>query len=244
MNQPWIECANEVAPRLRVGAARIVSLGFAGLLAAGCASNGTPGGTSTSSSAALGGPVLGIPDTHCWQPAPPDGGLNFLAQPVHASSCYVTDGGLAFDEDAGLGSDYGPTEWNVSGNDDDCKYFVGWHSTPISVGQPVTFWVSAQYATSGAPLTGLGASASAPEIYLEVAGAADGGIGNHVSPTISGAGVPIEETPVGSGIYQIGPAVFFDESGLWYIRFHFNENCDDILSDSPHGHAAFYVNLP
>ena len=40
----------------------------------------------------------------------------------------------------------------------------------------------------------------------------------------------------GRGVYQIGPAVFFDESGLWYIRFHFNENCDDVLPD-----LAYYL---
>jgi hypothetical protein len=168
-----------------------------------------------------------------------------MAQAVEAAVCHLVDGGLAFDEDAGApGPPYGPTEWNTSGNDDDCKYFVGWHSTPISVGAEVTFWVSAQLSTNGAPLTGLSASVDtgAGQIYLEVAGDPDGGIYGHVSP--ASVGVPIQETPAGSGVYQIGPAIFFDKSGLWYIRFHFNENCDDVLPDSPHGHAAFYVNVP
>jgi hypothetical protein len=81
------------------------------------------------------------------------------------------------------------------------------------------------------------------KVYLEAAGAPDGSIGTHISPTISGRDVPILESPAGSGVYRIGPAAFFDVPGLWYIRFHFNENCDDILSVSPHGHAAFYVNV-
>jgi hypothetical protein len=162
----------------------------------------------------------------------------------------VIDGGLAFDEDAGsdTGSDYGPTEWNVSGNDDDCKYFVAWRSTDIVPNQPVTFWVSVQLSTTGVPLTGLAASQDGGArgvLFLEVAGVPDAGIGNHVSPVLTaGTLVPIQETPSGSGVYQIGPANFFDESGHWYIRFHFNENCDDVLPDSPHGHAAFYVDVP
>jgi len=222
--------------------------GFSAAL--GCPSNTEcpPAGT-TGGMAQVGGPVTGISDNHCWALGPSDGGLTFMAQPVNASSCYVVDGGLFFDEDAGsdtdTGSDYGPTEWNTSGNDDDCKYFVGWHSTPITVNAPVTFWVSVQLSTNGAPLTGLVAppsDAGTGWIYLEVAGAPDGGVNNHSSPFISGDGVPIQETS--PGVYRIGPAAFFDESGLWYVRFHFNENCADVLPDSPHGHAAYYVNVP
>ncbi len=190
-------------------------------------------------------------DNHCWVRAVPDAGLTFMPQAVDAATCYVMDGGLAYDEDAGQPgpptSDYGPTLWNVSGDDDDCKYVVGWHSTPISSGAEVTVWVSVQYATDGSPLSGLVGQfddAGSSKLYLEVAGVPDGGIGNHDSPTVTGVGVSIHESPAGSGVYQIGPAVFFDESGSWYIRFHFNENCDDVLPESPHGHAAFYVNVP
>ena len=32
--------------------------------------------------------------------------------------------------------------------------------------------------------------------------------------------------------------------GKWTVRFHFNEICCDVNSDSPHGHAAFFVNVP
>ncbi len=222
------------------------------LSGAGCPSNGDcqPAGT-TGGAVQVGGPVVGVVDNHCWGPGTPDGGLTFVPQAVQASSCHLLDGGPDYDEDAGApgpldgGDGYGPTEWNASGNDDDCKYFVGWHSTPITAGAEVTFWVSVQLSTNGAPLTGLVGSTGAGtgKLFLEVAGAPDGGIGNHSSPSI-GTNVPIQETPPGSGVYQIGPAGFFDESGLWYVRFHFNENCDDVLPDSPHGHAAFYVNVP
>jgi hypothetical protein len=230
------------------------AIGVGMLAGAGCPSNGdcssagttgTTGG-ATGGATEVGGAVPGIVDTHCWGPGAPDAGLTFLAQAVQGSSCYVVDGGLAYDEDAGVpGSEYGPTIWNASGNDDDCKYFVGWRSTPITANAEVTFWVSAQLSTNGAPLTGLGEPLAdgLTRLYLEVAGA-DGGLDQHLSPTISGNGVNIQETPPGSGVYQVGPAKFFDASGLWYVRFHFNENCDDVLPDSPHGHAAFYVNVP
>ena len=38
--------------------------------------------------------------------------------------------------------------------------------------------------------------------------------------------------------------IVFDEAGEWTVRFHFNENCLDVLPDSPHGHAAFHLTLP
>jgi hypothetical protein len=41
----------------------------------------------------------------------------------------------------------------------------------------------------------------------------------------------------------VGPIVF-DQPGKWVVRFHFFENCDDLVEDSPHGHAAFYVQVP
>jgi hypothetical protein len=47
----------------------------------------------------------------------------------------------------------------------------------------------------------------------------------------------------GGGSYTIGPVVF-DESGTWTVRFHIFENCFDTLPTSPHGHAAFFVDVP
>ena len=50
------------------------------------------------------------------------------------------------------------------------------------------------------------------------------------------------EDPVGSGTYRVGP-VLFDKKGKWDVRFHLNECCNDGPT-SPHGHAAFWVNVP
>jgi hypothetical protein len=50
-------------------------------------------------------------------------------------------------------------------------------------------------------------------------------------------------TEVPPGTYAVSP-VQFDAAGRWTVRFHFYETCDDSLPDSPHGHAAFYVDVP
>jgi len=195
-----------------------------------CSQTGTTGG-ATGGSAQLGGPVLGIVDNHCWAPGAPDGGLTFQAQAVQASSCYVVDGGLAYDEDAGAGVDggsaYGPTQWNASSNDDDCKYVVTWSATPIAQQKDVTFTVAVVNAADGTPATGAYTYA---EVFLPKE--------NHLSPSTN---PPVAESS--PGLYTIGP-VIFDLSGLWTVRFHFYENCLDLLPDSPHGHAAYFVNVP
>ncbi len=243
-----------------------VAVGLAGCPGnTACPSSTTTGTTSgassssgtSSSSGALGGPLVGPTDAHCWDTAGAvDGGTTFSAQPTDLSSCDVTDGGPDFNLDAGApGSLYGPTRYNTQANDDDCKYAVSWRSTPIARNVPVTFWFTTQYATNGLPVTGMVTTpdggpaipsclgSEAPQVYFEVAGDPDGGLANHVNPaTVSG--VPIAETPAGSGVYRIGPAAFFDEAGLWYIRFHFDAACCDTLPTSPHGHAAFYIDVP
>jgi hypothetical protein len=55
--------------------------------------------------------------------------------------------------------------------------------------------------------------------------------------------VTTKEVPAGSGTYQVGPIVF-DAPGLWTVRFHFYEECSDEPEDSPHGHIAFFVDVP
>ena len=62
----------------------------------------------------------------------------------------------------------------------------------------------------------------------------------HVIPN---TGATPTETPAGSGKYQITP-LKFDAPGRWVVRFHLYESCDDTLDDSPHGHAAFYFDVP
>ena len=48
---------------------------------------------------------------------------------------------------------------------------------------------------------------------------------------------------IAPGTYVVGPIVF-PRSGRWVFRFHFDENCLDLAPDSPHGHAAFWVDVP
>jgi hypothetical protein len=35
-----------------------------------------------------------------------------------------------------------------------------------------------------------------------------------------------------------------EEAGRWVIRFDYFANCSDLPEDSPHGHAAFYIDVP
>jgi hypothetical protein len=59
----------------------------------------------------------------------------------------------------------------------------------------------------------------------------------HPSPS---TGSTTETSP---GVYQIGPIVF-DQPGQWTVRFHLYGSCFDLAPDSPHGHAAFFVQVP
>ena len=62
-----------------------------------------------------------------------------------------------------------------------------------------------------------------------------------------------------SGVYVGRPAVLelfgrirslfdgpiqFDMPGRWLIRFHVYHTCLDLVNTSPHGHAAFFLNVP
>jgi hypothetical protein len=49
-------------------------------------------------------------------------------------------------------------------------------------------------------------------------------------------------TDKGNGVYDIGP-VQFDRAGRWTVRFHVYEKCFDLIEVSPHGHAAFFVDV-
>ena len=176
-----------------------------------------------------GGPVAGPADTHC-QGQPP--------QPTSEAACHPNqspadagtdqadggtdqaDGGAAI-----ITSDYGATLFGSEGDDDDCKYHVKWTASLIREGSNVTFTVTATHKTDGSPLTGANPIA---EVFL--------------SPTHPSPSVPTG-TELSPGVYAIGP-VDFDAPGKWTVRFHFYEDCVDQTPDSPHGHAAFYVNVP
>jgi hypothetical protein len=143
-------------------------------------------------------------------------------QPTNASSC--TPGAPASSPGPVV---YGDTMYGNDADDDDCKYHVHWTSTPIYENTHVSFTIAAtKLADSGAPLTGANTFV---ESFLSIV---------HPAPPLKQT---VTETPPGT--YAVSP-VEFDAPGRWTVRFHFFETCDDTLPDSPHGHAAFYVDVP
>jgi hypothetical protein len=162
-----------------------------------------------------GGPVVGAADTHC---SLPDGGT--IVQPTSQASCNIPA-----PADAGP-TQYGDTMFNSEGDDDDCKYHVKWSSTAIRENSDVTITSIATNKATGQPATGANMDL---EIFLNP---------THPAPN---SGAKTTEGPPGT--YQTGP-VRFDAKGQWTVRFHLFETCTDVAPDSPHGHAAFYVNVP
>jgi len=161
-----------------------------------------------------GGPVAGPADTHC--------------QAAQAIGQCVTGAAAAAlpdeEEEEEMGIFYGR-----EADDDDCKYHVRFDNTCITQNEPVTFTVQLTRKSDGAAATG--AAPDGPEIYL-----ADDP--SHPSPSND---FTAPEGPPGT--YQIGP-VLFDRPGRWVVRFHFFEMCSDIPEDAPHGHTAFYIDVP
>ena len=162
----------------------------------------------------VGGPVAGAADTHCTLP---DGGVQ--AQPVSQASCVPTGG------DAGV-IDYGETQFNSEGDDDDCKYHVRFSSTPVRQNTDVSFNVVATQKAGGAVATGAKVDA---EVFLNT---------THPAPNTT---QHVTEGPAGT--YNLGP-IRFDATGRWTVRFHLFETCADDAADSPHGHIAFFVDVP
>jgi hypothetical protein len=192
-----------------------------------------------------GGAVLGVQDDHCWLP---DGGQ--FIQPTEAGGCVAgpdaappeSDAASDASSDVNIGNcgdnDYGATMYNNWGSDDDCKYDVEWQSTPICQGQPAYFTVVVTKRQDNTPLEGVETGGTfvpanpRPDVVLSC---------DHPIPN-----APAPRNPsvhVAPGTYVVGPIVF-DQSGTWVFRFHFNEECLDFANDSPHGHAAFYINVP
>jgi hypothetical protein len=141
------------------------------------------------------------------------------------------DGGDDAGDDGGKPpiSDFGETLYNAQGADDDCKYDVQWTASPIRQNADVTFTVTIKRrADNGAPEIG-------GDVTLET-------FLTDTHPGMTG-NAKSTESPAGSGVYKVGPARF-DMAGKWTVRFHFNELCSDDSEDSPHGHIAFFVNVP
>jgi hypothetical protein len=199
----------------------MASLGKAACLAAGALLIGGCTGSSAPSYASCstpGGAAAGDADNHC----------GTRAQATSAGACMpeagtVPDAGFF---DGGPPSVYGPTRAGEIADDDDCKYHVTWTSTPVCEGSGgVLFTVTATRKTDGSALAGADPFA---EVFLGL---------THPAPS-SGS---MREGPPGT--YQVGPVVF-DAPGRWTVRFHFDHQCDDTLPESPHGHVAFYVDVP
>ncbi|HVT08419.1 MAG TPA: hypothetical protein VHO67_13250 [Polyangia bacterium] len=190
-------------------------------------------GSSAGPPGPVGGAVAGPPDTHCGTgTAAIVGHIGACATdspPANPGLCGVTyeaaGASSAEPADGGAGDDFGATMYNATGHDDDCKYAVSWTSSPIRVGVDVTFTVTATRTEDGAPAR---CASIRPEIYLST---------THGVPAPRAAPV---ESPAGT--YVIG-AVKFDAPGRWTVRFHLYESCTD-APDSPHGHAAFFVDVP
>ncbi len=171
-----------------------------------------------------GGPVEGEADAHCID----DHGDPIVQEIGECQTGAV--GGEGGAGGAGGEAEEEPYEvrYNAAAADDDCKYDVSFTSTCIALNRPVTFAVKLDARSGGAAR---GAVPDSPEVFL-----ADNR--SHISPSNS---IKAPEGPAGT--YEIGPIVF-DRSGRWVVRFHFFEWCNDIPEDSPHGHVAFYVDVP
>jgi hypothetical protein len=203
---------------------------FATLVGFGC--------SSSSSNASVDGGVgfvTGALDNHCSVPA-------VVTQTVDPASCNppAPDGGAPADDGGVVAPEFGDTIFNAEGDDDDCKYHIVASVTPsVTVGGALTFTAKVtKLAAPGGPATGAIDSAGdgvAIEGFM-----AD--TPTHVLPNTTPLTAETE-SPAGSGIYKITP-VKFDASGRWVVRLHLYETCSDALDDSPHGHIAFYFDVP
>jgi len=133
-------------------------------------------------------------------------------------------------------SEYGDTLPNSQGADDDCKYHVSWTSTAIRLNQDVTFTVTTKALATGEPLESLPDEHKLPLSRVEVYQPCEP---NRLGPPQNFKAEFAETAP---GVYQGGP-LRFDQPGRWVVRFHFYEECND-GAESPHGHVAFFVDVP
>lgn len=221
---------NSLRSLFRFGGALLSTLALVG---PGCATQKTDKGDQSSVACTnSGGPVEdGKTDTHC---------VDASGEPIVQSIGQCT---RDIDESGGLGGAGGTAGAAGAGNDDekygvltshqgaddDCKYDVSFTSSCIELGEDATFTVTLTTRADGSPATG--AHPDSPEVFLE----ADP---SHISPSVA---ITAPEDPPGT--YTIG-RIKFDQPGRWVVRFHFYETCSDLPPDSPHGHIAFYIDVP
>lgn len=215
----------------------ILMLASALLLGFGCSSSDAP---TSAEAGPAGGPVSGVVDSHCAgstvtvEPATCSGDTSPGGAGGASESAPESAGGAA-DCTQTHDAEYGDTLFNSDGDDDDCKYHAAWSSTPIRLNQPVTFTVTAMNKASGAalePLSDGGVPLTRLDVYQPCQPNRRGPAQN-LSAKIS------ELMP---GVFSAGP-IQFDQSGRWVVRFHWYEECVD-GEHSPHGHIAFFVDVP
>jgi hypothetical protein len=206
-----------------------MSIAFGLLVGGGCSSSSTPAGD-----AAVGGAVSGPVDIHCGPP--------LTAVVVDPLSCNppLDDGGAAGDDGGtGVASEFGDTMFNAEGDDDDCKYHMKFTDSPTpTLNRNVTFTLTLIELATGAAASGAidgHGDGVAIEAYLD-------SNHTHALPNTTPP-MTARETSAGTGVYTVTP-VKFDASGRWVVRFHVFETCSDAREDSPHGHGAFFVDVP
>jgi len=209
------------------------SLGaLATLTALACTTEGTStpaggdAGARGDGGAGATGVVVGPKDAHC----------GAKKQTTTAAACHPdaggghshgTDAGHSHDTDAGGGaSEYGETQYNDEADDDECKYHLKWSASGVAQNQDVSFTVALTAKAGGAAVR---AAPIRAEVFLD-----DTHPGPNTNQTSS-------ETAT-AGTYAVGP-IRFDKPGKWTVRFHVFEECSDGL-ESPHGHVAFFVEVP
>ena len=167
------------------------------------------------------GVVSGAKDEHCG-----------AKKQVTTQAACSPDAGHSHDtdamamDDAGAMSEYGATLYNDEGDDDECKYHVKWTASPVAQGKDVTFTVVATNKSDGSALK---AAPIRAEVFLD---------DTHPGPNTN----QTSKESATAGTYTVGP-IRFDKPGKWTVRFHFFEDCAD-GEESPHGHVAFYVQVP
>jgi hypothetical protein len=177
--------------------------------------NGMPSGPP-------GGPVSGAADMHC---TAPDGRLE--VQSTSQASCQARpDAGPPGTPDANQNDVFPPTLFGTAGNDDDCKYHYEWSSTPVYENYDIHFHLTLTNLGDNSPATGA-------DPYMEIT----------LNDQFSAPPTNPKTTETAAGVYDIGP-IQFDMPGKWLIRFHVFHSCLDLVDTSPHGHAAFFLNVP
>jgi hypothetical protein len=204
-----------------------------------CSSSTDNSTGSNADAGPAGGPVSGALDAHCAaaatvDPATCNGDTSAGGAP-DVGSAGASNAGGAPDCNQTHDTIYGDTLYNSEGDDDDCKYHASWTSTPIRLNENVTFTLSAANKETSAPLDAL-ADGKVPLTRLDVY---EPCVPNRRGPTQNFNPQIAKTAP---GVFTVGP-IKFDQPGRWVVRFHLYEQCVD-SDTSPHGHIAFFVDVP